>query len=531
MNVTPIDATARGGSIATASEVQDKIKSLAVSLERLDTKSRYRNALFGLALGDAWGYRSEFTSYLALKRAFGGMVPSPEVKISKKGLPAGVWYVSDDTQMTLALDDALDLARREVYCALSNKSDVISLKHVVDIYTDSIVNEFQSWAQSPLNTRAPGASCMTSLMNQRTYGVDGTVPAWHDVVNGAVASDGCGAVMRALPAIFSNPLPLTADAAGTGLSCEREDVIETWRGLTALQAMITHRSPAAVLSAIVLAEVTRLAISWSRLDELDLEDSSNASRATELMAASGRASEPNFNTVTNQSRESLVSAGLVIIGQIRNGSWEGYSDLFLREVMKPVLLDLEFLFGEYGESVTTLKTDQDYEEALRLWFVSASASDHSKHSNAAGILSRLLTYASAAGATRHPDYDLGDPCEGIGQAWDAPSAVAVSLMIADAVRAEVCGPAEALEWAATSNGDSDSIAAIVGGLIGSLWGIRGSSDFEKRQGAIGWLPELESYGTIEETVFGLKPAFEPAYAEKLWGGSKPMQWNPPTRKK
>lgn len=60
-----------------------------------------------------------------------------------------------------------------------------------------------------------------------------------------------------------------------------------------------------------------------------------------------------------------------------------------------------------------------------------------------------------------------DPCTGIGEGWDAGSAVALGMLAADLHQCGRLGPVEAIAWAATSNGDSDSIATLAGALIGA----------------------------------------------------------------
>lgn len=116
--------------------------------------------------------------------------------------PAGQWMISDDTQMTLALHDAL--------VEVSDFADIPAV-------TDSIVRHFIAWELDPENFRAPGMTCMGSLANLRGGA------KWYDP-DGAYKSAGCGAVMRLVPAAFA-PEPY-------------------WRGLTALQAVITHKHPA-----------------------------------------------------------------------------------------------------------------------------------------------------------------------------------------------------------------------------------------------------------------------------------------------
>lgn len=86
--------------------------------------ARYGNALTGLAAGDAWGYQVEFRKYAAMPA-----YPVPA--------PAGEWIISDDTQMTLALHDAL-----------------VDVEDFADIeaVTDAIVRHFVLWQVDPDNS-------------------------------------------------------------------------------------------------------------------------------------------------------------------------------------------------------------------------------------------------------------------------------------------------------------------------------------------------------------------------------------------
>ena len=164
--------------------------------------ARYDNSLIGLAAGDAWGFQVEFRKYDDMPT-----YPVPA--------PAGEWMISDDTQMTLALHDAL--------VEVTDFGDIPAV-------TDSIVRHFIKWELDPDNFRAPGMTCMGSLANLRG-GAN-----WHDA-GGARKSAGCGAVMRLVPAAFA-PEPY-------------------WLGLTALQAVITHKHPRAIVPALLLADAVR----------------------------------------------------------------------------------------------------------------------------------------------------------------------------------------------------------------------------------------------------------------------------------
>ena len=333
---------------------------------------RYANALTGLAAGDAWGYQVEFTSYAQM----------PAYPVAP---PARRWVISDDTQMTLAL-----------HWALAEVPDFDDIEAV----TDAITRQFLLWQVDPDNTRAPGRTCMTSLHNLRAGA------RWYDT-NGAVESAGCGAVMRLVPTAFA-PDPY-------------------WLGLTALQSVITHKHPRAVVPALLLADATRHAPEYCG---------------------------------------SFLEHALTVAAQIHNGTSAWTTDPYLRDVLAPITGDVtSYLVDGVADGTADILTA------------------------AAGRLEQLRPL---------PPTEFGDPCAGIGEGWESASAVALALLVADlATTSDIAGTAaltglEALAWASTSNGDSDSIACIAGGLIGS-------AHSEKNYWA----------------AAGLTPTFEPRYAEEL----------------
>lgn len=343
------------------------------------TAVRYDNALTGGAAGDAWGYQVEFARYRSLPPYPG--VPAPQ----------RVWRISDDTQMTLALHQALlDVADR--------------LDDLDGAVTEAIVSRFLFWHNDPDNTRAPGISCTASMV-ALSRGA-----RWQDP-DGAVNGHGCGAVMRLVPAAFV-PVP-------------------QWRAISALQAVITHKNPRAVASALVLADAVRFA--------------------------------PGL-------RGRFLERAIANVVAVLHGHSRWLNDPFLVAVLSPVTRDVrEFL--------------------------------------TAGIVGGLHSQLRAARAAKarlaglSPDR-FGDPCSGIGLGWDADSATALGLLIADMVTGEEAAldGRAALQWAATSDGDSDSIAGIAGGLIGSAH------------------TEANYWAGV-----GVRPEFEPRYADEL--DAAPVQWH------
>lgn len=171
------------------------------------TKSdRVIGSLYGLALGDAYGYQVEFTQFPKILSRYGAI--GPEFPRRAR--------VSDDTQMALALWYGLDTA---------DLTDAASVAAEVG-------REFLTWAVDPDNTRAPGMTCLSALARLQ----DGR----HWTRASIVESKGCGTVMRA-PWIGLHPRVA---------SYQVSDIAQ-------LTAAMTHGHPTAVVAADVLAQLTR----------------------------------------------------------------------------------------------------------------------------------------------------------------------------------------------------------------------------------------------------------------------------------
>ncbi|PJE03556.1 MAG: glycohydrolase [Mycobacterium sp.] len=334
---------------------------------RTATKARYRNALIGLAAGDAWGYQVEFRKYARM--------PAYPVPAPKK-----VWRISDDTQMTLALHDAL--------------VDVADQLDDIDAVTKAITERFLEWQIDRDNNRAPGAACMGSLSRLRRGAL------WHEEA-GALARPGCGAVMRLAPAALC-PEPV-------------------WLGITALQAVLTHKHPRAIASALVLSDAIRSA-----------------------------------TTVRGHFLEHAISAAMSVL----SGESPWLRDEYLLRVLSPLTSDIPGLLATGVKDILL--------DALL---------------DAYAVKQELATLTPA---------EYGDPCVGVGEGWESGTATALGLLVADMATAPGRRHAplngrEALAWAATSNGDSDSIASIAGAVIGaahtgsSYWaGVKMTPRFEPR---------------------------------------------------
>ena len=120
--------------------------------------------IYGLAIGDALGYPTEFLSLTGIKSKYG-----PK---GIEDLPAPAFF-SDDTQMTIAITEALIEAGH----------------HDVEALMESVKKHFITWLHSPENNRAPGRTCLQGVRN-----LEGGL---HWTKSGIGRSKGCGSAMRA----------------------------------------------------------------------------------------------------------------------------------------------------------------------------------------------------------------------------------------------------------------------------------------------------------------------------------------------
>ena len=178
-------------------------------------QEKYLGTLFGLAIGDALGFPTEF---LRADEIRGQYAPQGVTQFESSGHhPPGTY--SDDTQMTLALAQALLRA---------GDQDLETLMTVVG-------EEFVGWANSPDNNRAPGATCMTGC-RRFAQGVH-----WRQ--SGIPNSKGCGSAMRTAPVGLRYPGDL-------------ERIVEV--GTAASQ--ITHGHPCALAGSVATAYLVSLAL-------------------------------------------------------------------------------------------------------------------------------------------------------------------------------------------------------------------------------------------------------------------------------
>ncbi|GCD46860.1 ADP-ribosylglycohydrolase family protein [Streptomyces paromomycinus] len=183
-------------------------------------------ALIGLALGDALGYPTEFQDVRAIEAAYGpwrGMaLPDPA-------------YVTDDTQMTIALGRGLRTA-----VAAAGGISGLDAAHLLP----PVRRAYVEWWRSPDNNRAPGNTCLVAC---RLLSED--VRPWAEASR--TGSKGCGANMRVAPV-----------GLVPGLSREQRS------GAAQLQSALTHGHPTALAASDLTAYAVHLLAQGARPDEL-----------------------------------------------------------------------------------------------------------------------------------------------------------------------------------------------------------------------------------------------------------------------
>lgn len=311
-----------------------------------EKQRRASGSLFGLAFGDALGADTEFMSVEQISAKYG-----PEGPGELQGNPA---RVTDDTQMTLAVGEAL-LAAEKPYSA--------------DTLEEPLRAAFIAWDRSPDNNRAPGNTCL-----QACEGLARNLP-WQNAT--VVSSKGCGANMRVAP-------------VGLLRTEQDEATPETRAAIAQFQAALTHGHPTALAASDLTA--------WCIAD----------------LVSGG---EPEG--LVERLRGYALSQRSV------------YHQLWLGPLWQISLSNTPQEFIERG-----------WDECLQ-------------------VLERLDA------ASKQPDRQ-SDPCLQTGAGWIAEEAFATGLLCFLLYPEE---PIKAIQRAATTSGDSDSIACLTGAFAGAHLGL------------------------------------------------------------
>lgn len=172
-------------------------------------KQAATGALLGLAMGDAMGFPTEFNdiAQIAAKCGPWRTMPLP--------LSSGRAYVTDDTQMTLALGEGLIEALAAGPLTANRMEPPVRAR-------------FVQWWGSPENNRAPGMTCLRACEALSRGGV------WQ--ASSEVGSKGCGANMRVAPV-----------GLVPGLDRQQRS------GAAQLQSALTHGHPTALAASDLTA--------------------------------------------------------------------------------------------------------------------------------------------------------------------------------------------------------------------------------------------------------------------------------------
>ncbi|BBA98437.1 putative ADP-ribosylglycohydrolase [Actinacidiphila reveromycinica] len=184
-------------------------------------------ALVGLAIGDAMGFPTEFNTMEQIGAKCG---PWREMPLP---VASGRAYVTDDTQMTLALGEGLVEALAEGPLTATRLEGPVRAR-------------FVEWCHSPENDRAPGRTCLSAC---EALGRGGR---WQEASE--VGSKGCGANMRVAPLGLVPGLDPAQRA-----------------GAAQLQAALTHGHPTALAASDLTAHAVWLLAAGLRPDALPAE--------------------------------------------------------------------------------------------------------------------------------------------------------------------------------------------------------------------------------------------------------------------
>lgn len=177
-------------------------------------EDQIKGSLIGSAIGDGFGYPTEFLKVNEIKAKWG-----------EKGLtePIGeIIKVTDDTQMAISVSKAL---------MKSYELNNINKKK----FEEELIKEFILWLNDDENNRAPGMTCLTSCENLER-GI-----SWQEATS--KNSKGCGANMRVTPIGLLK-------FKGKGFT--NEEIAK----LAQFQSVVTHAHP----TALIASELTAITI-------------------------------------------------------------------------------------------------------------------------------------------------------------------------------------------------------------------------------------------------------------------------------
>ncbi len=139
---------------------------------------KMNGCFYGAAFGDALGGLVEFST---VENILNNYPPN-----GPENLEGEIAYVTDDTQMSLALADAMLSVIQQ-----NNKRNGNGTTFTPQRLESSIRKHFIEWSHSPDNTRAPGMTCLKACANLEQP------IAWQQAT--IQESKGCGANMRVTP--------------------------------------------------------------------------------------------------------------------------------------------------------------------------------------------------------------------------------------------------------------------------------------------------------------------------------------------
>lgn len=330
--------------------------------------SRIRNSVYGLALGDAIAYQTEFKDFddaVSFYRFYG---------LSKKEH----LIVSDDTQMSLALIAGIEDTLLAAYSGTETinkwiRQDIQSYMKYSKNLIPNVGKRYIEWAESPENCRAPGMACMSSLMSlsDKNSKIERQIVSrvysrltqrdidWGEFGRELNAhSKGSGTVMR---------------APWLGLAAPLFPNESTLREFNIKEAQITHGHPTAIFGSLLTTKI---------------------------------------------SSESLK-------GNIEIGDFRNYA--------------LSYIDSEYNKSFDSgwLELKQHVELSL------SNVPESYKNSSAIEI----------------------DPSQFVGSSGTAENVLVTALILIDSFGNN---PIEVLKRCMVSSGDSDTIGAVAGGLLGTV---------------------------------------------------------------